>query len=60
VEYNKKGKVPVTGVRNSFTGIVLQKSGIYTYKIDKLQVVLRVLPQKEKTLQRQNRNIPAL
>ncbi|WP_048162827.1 MULTISPECIES: hypothetical protein [unclassified Methanosarcina] len=32
MSYNKKGKVPGTGERNSFTGIVLQKSGIYILK----------------------------
>jgi hypothetical protein len=30
--YNKKGKVPGTGERNFFIGIVLQESGIYTLK----------------------------
>jgi len=28
MRYNKKGKVPATGERNSFTGIVLQRSEI--------------------------------
>lgn len=30
MSYNKKGKVPGTGVRNFSPGIVPQKSGIYT------------------------------
>jgi hypothetical protein len=58
-EIHKKGKVPVTGERNSFTGMYCRNLKFTPSKINELQVFLRVLPQKEKALQRQNRNPPA-
>jgi hypothetical protein len=58
VKYNKKGKVPVTGERNFFTGMYCRNLKFMPSKINKLQIFLRVLPKKEKALQRQNRNPP--
>jgi|GEM_PF-6897822 len=55
----KKGKVPETGERKSFIGTYCRSLEFSPSKINKLQIFLRVLPQKEKTL-RQTRNLPSL